>query len=62
MNYRKAVKGFHTKLLPSIHSAAEIELGRKLTKEEVNTLITKFSLEDANANVEKVCFFQRLKM
>ena len=58
MNYKEVKKSYHTRSLPSINAAAEIELGRKLTKEEVNTLSNKFSLDVVHASVEKVCFHQ----
>ena len=56
MNYKEAVKNRPTRSLPSIKAAAEVELGRNITKEEVNTLSNKFSLDVVHASVEKVCF------
>ena len=44
----------------AIHSAAETELGRQMTKEEDSSLSTKFSLNDVYNNLQKVKDFYRL--
>ena len=58
MNYKEALRNRPTKSLPSLNAAAEIELGRNLTKEEINNLSNKYTLDVVHASVEKVCFHQ----
>ena len=57
MNYSKAVKGGTTSQLISINSAAETEIGRKLTKIEISKLSGKFSLDEVMNSIEKVRSF-----
>ena len=54
MSYSKAVRGFHANPAPSIQSAAETELKRKLTSDELQTLSEKFSLETVTSHIQKV--------
>ena len=56
MNYSKAVKGSSRRLtkLAKINSAAETELGRSLTPDEILALIDKYSHEHVVNYIEKV--------
>ena len=56
MDFSKAVKGAQTpqSLLSSINSRAEVELGRKLLKEEISDLSDKYSLQYVFHTTEKV--------
>ena len=56
MDFSTAVKGTPTpqSLLNSINSRAEVELGRKLLKEEISGLSKKFSLQYVSNTTEKV--------
>jgi hypothetical protein len=56
MNFAQAVKGCsrRSSKLQSINSAAETELGRRLTQDEILSLSNKFSVELIHNHVEKV--------
>ena len=56
MDFSKAVKGTKTpqSLLSSINSRAEVELSRKLLKEEISDLSDKYSLQYVFDTTEKV--------
>ena len=56
MNFSQAVKNCFTRSgkLQAIHTAAEIELGRPITKHEISSLSTRFSLDEVYINVQKV--------
>ena len=58
MDFSKAVKGAQTpqSLLSSINSRAEVELKRKLLKEEISDLSKKYSLQFVFLATEKVTF------
>ena len=61
MNFSRAVKGHLTKTsaIRAIHSQAETELGRVLSKEEESLLFAKTNPCDLQAQIEKVwrsCF------
>ena len=54
MNYSKALKGSLINQAESIHSAAETELGRRLTRDELLLLTDKFSLAFVDDAIQKV--------
>ena len=54
MDYSMAVKGFHRNPVPSIQSAADTELKRKLTTIELQSLSKNFSLETVASHIQKV--------
>ena len=56
MNFSQAVKGCFTNSgkKQSIQSAAQTELGQNLTKEEIASLSTRFSLDELFVNLHKV--------
>ena len=56
MNFSQAVKGRCTNSgkQQSIQSAAQTELGRNLTKEEMGSLSSRFSLDELFVNLHKV--------
>ena len=56
MNFAQAVKGRtrRSTKVQSIHSAAETELGRSLTQDEISSLSNKFSVEHIHHHIEKV--------
>ena len=56
MDYSQALKGHLSKSgkQQAIQSAAERELGRKLTTPEFASLSTKFSLDEIYGNIQKV--------
>ena len=56
MNFSKAAKGGFTNSgkQQAIGSAAETELGRSLTKQEIAILCTKFSVDELYTNLQKV--------
>ena len=56
MNFSQAVKGRCTNSgkQQSIQSAAETELGRNLTKEEIGSLSSRFSLDEPFVNLHEV--------
>ena len=61
MNFSRAVKGHLTRTgaIRAIHSQAETELGRVLSKEEESLLFAKTDPSDLQAQIEKVyrsCF------
>ena len=58
MDYLKAVRGpmTHSAKVKLIQSAADTELRRKLSDEELSTLASKFSLDTVFNNIEKVNF------
>ena len=64
MNYSQALKGClsNSGKQQAIHSAAETELGRKLTKQELTSLSTKFSLDELYGNLQKVNILGILKL
>ena len=57
MNYLQAARGHHTRggAMMAIHSQAETELGRKLSKEEELFLSTKLSPSTLSDEIQKVC-------
>ena len=59
MNFAQALKGPITRLrkIQEIHSAGEIEIGRKMTDSEFNSIITNFSLNNAYNYLKKVKLF-----
>ena len=54
MNYSKAVKCFLYDPHEIINSAAETELGRKLTNNEFLSLTKKFSLKTVSESIDQV--------
>ena len=56
MDFLRAVKGPSTRAgsLRSIQSAAETELRRPLSEEELSYLISKYSLDGLYSNIQKV--------
>ena len=54
MNFSNAVRRSLRRPLQSIHSAADTELGRKLTNDELNLLSNRFALDDVFNYIEKV--------
>lgn len=56
MNFSKAAKGCFTNSgkQQAISSAAETELGRSLTKQEIAALCTRFSVDELHRNLQKV--------
>ena len=58
MDFSKVVKGTQTpqSMLDSVNSRAEVELKRKLLKEEISDLSKKYSLQFVFLATEKVTF------
>ena len=58
MDFLRAVKGPSTRAgsLRSIQSAAETELRRPLSEEELSYLISKYSLDGLYSNIQKVYY------
>jgi hypothetical protein len=58
MYYTRAVKASMAKSIKqqAINSAAETELGRQLTRQEVASFSTMFSLDEFYGNLQKVRF------
>jgi hypothetical protein len=56
MDYSHALKGRlrNSGKQQAINSAAETELGRQLTRKEVASFSTKFSLDEFHGNLQKV--------
>ena len=61
MNFAQALKGPLTRgsMLNSIHSRAEVELGHKLSKDEISKLAQKFSLDYVFYASEKVILYNK---
>ena len=53
MNFSQAAKGRFTRSgkIQAIHSAADTELGRQITKEEFSSLSETFSLNEVYENI-----------
>ena len=60
MNYAKAVKGVCTDPSPSImfeiQEQADLEIRRCLTRDEINGITMKYSLEQFMQSIKKVVF------
>ena len=56
MNYSNAVRGCRLRSgkLNTVLSAAETELGRQISKEEISLLTNKFSVDVLHSSLEKV--------
>lgn len=56
MNYSRAVQGTlaQSGKLKAIQAAAETEINRQLSKEELSSLTCRFSLEELFETIEKV--------
>ena len=62
MNFSEAVKGVSTKSekLCAIHSSWETEFGLAMTDSDIANLLSKFTLDETYANLQKVVLNYRL--